>query len=181
MSKTALILVDIQNDYFPAGKWEVEGMQAAAENAARLLRYARRHDLTVVHVRHESLLEDPPFFKKGSTGALIHSLVAPHEGELVILKHRPNSFQGTDLRQILEERDISRLMICGAMSQMCIDATSRAACDLGYDVVIAEDACAARAQEFNGVAVPASQVHATIMSALAMAYGDVQKTAEILA
>ena len=66
MSKIALIIVDLQNDYFQGGKWELEGTEAAAKNAATLIRFFRSKDLPVVHVHHESATTDAPFLVPNS-------------------------------------------------------------------------------------------------------------------
>jgi nicotinamidase-related amidase len=181
MPKRALLVIDIQNDYFPGGKWTVDGIEPAAANAQRLIAAARASGDPVVHVRHEFLSDQAPFFVPGSKGAAIHPSVEPAAGEAVVLKHRANGFRDTDLRAILEGEGIGDVVICGAMSQMCIDATTRAAADLGYAVTVIHDACAARAQEFNGVAVPARQVHAAFMAALGSAYASVVSTEQYLA
>jgi hypothetical protein len=75
MPKRALVLIDIQNDYFPGGKWTLRGIDAAAENAAKLLAAARAAGDLVVHVRHEFPTADAPFFAPGSEGAKIHPKV----------------------------------------------------------------------------------------------------------
>lgn len=173
MSNTALVLIDIQNDYFEDGRWPVDKMQAVSANAARLLEHARNKGLWIVHVRHEIPSDEAPFFRPGTPGAEIHASVAPNEGEPVILKHRPNSFHDTSLRQDLEAKGITDVVICGAMSQMCIDATTRAAVDFGYAVTVIEDACGAKEQTFNDQEVPAPQVHAAFMAPLAMTYARV--------
>ncbi len=173
MSKTALILVDIQNDYFEGGRWPVDKMQAVSANAARLLENARKKEEMVIHVRHEIPSDSAPFFRPGSKGAEIHASITPVAGEIVILKHRPNSFAGTSLQADLEAGEITDVVICGAMSQMCIDATSRAAVDLGYGVTVIEDACGAKEQVFNDETVPAQLVHASFMAPLAMSYARV--------
>lgn len=177
---TALILVDIQNDYFPGGAWPVARMEEAATQAARLLDHARGAGWLVVHIRHEAGAQ-APFFRAGSTGAEIHPLVAPAEGEAVVIKHRPNSFQGTGLQDLLTDAGITRVVLCGAQSQMCIDATTRAAVDLGYQVTVAEDACGAKEATFGGMDVPAALVHAAFMAPLAMSYAQVVKTEALLA
>ena len=84
----ALILVDIQKDYFPGGDMELVGMESAAGKAAELLARFRETGQPRFHVRHE--FEDPaaPFFKPGSAGAVIHDVVAPAAGETVITKHQ---------------------------------------------------------------------------------------------
>lgn len=176
MTDTALILVDIQNDYFENGNWPVARMAAASANAARLLEHARKAGRLVVHVRHEIPSDDAPFFRPGSDGARIHASVAPQSGEAVILKHHPNSFRETGLLALLQENGIRNVTVCGAMTQMCIDATTRAAADFGFDVTVAEDACGAKEVSFGGVEVDAAQVHATIMGALDGTYAKVVGT-----
>lgn len=73
------------------------------------------------------------------------------------------------------------MTICGAMSQMCIDATARAAADFGFDVTVAEDACGAKEVSFGSIEVAPEQVHATIMGALDGTYARVMKTDAYLA
>ena len=173
MSDTALVLIDIQNDYFRAGRWPVEKMLEVSVNAARLLEHARSKDHGVIHIRHENPTVDAPFFRPGTQGAEIHSSVAPENNEPVILKHRPNSFLGTDLRQQLDDRSTKNIVICGAMSQMCVDSTARAAVDLGYAVTVVENACGAKEQAFDGWELTAAQVHAAFMAPLAMSFARV--------
>ncbi|MFT0520001.1 cysteine hydrolase family protein [Pseudomonas faucium] len=180
MSKQALIIIDIQNDYFPGGKWTLEGAEQAADNAARLLAAARQRGDLVVHVRHEFEAADAPFFAPASPGAAIHSKVQPQQGEPVVLKHQVNAFRDTPLKGTLDQHGIEALTIVGSMSHMCIDAATRAAADLGYDVTVAHDACATLALDFDGKQVPAAHVHASAMAALAFAYAKVVKTDELL-
>ncbi len=181
MSNKALLVIDIQNDYFPGGKWTVDKMEAAAANAARLIADARVKGDRIIHVRHEFPAEPAPFFAPGSEGAQTHQSVAPIEGETTILKHSANSFRETGLKQILDGDGVGEVVICGAMSQMCIDATTRAAADFGYKVTLVHDACGAREVAFNGQAVPAEQVHAAFMAALGSAYATVTDTNAYLA
>ncbi|OCW58444.1 cysteine hydrolase family protein [Hoeflea olei] len=181
MPKTALILIDIQNDYFEGGLWTLPEMDRAAANAARLLSAARQAGKLVIHIRHEMASEAAPFFRPGSAGAQIHASVAPGNDERVITKARPNSFHNTPLLDVLRETGVEAVTLCGAMSQMCVDATARAAADFGFAVTVVGDACAARAASFGGVEVDASAVHAAFMAPLAMSYGKVVTTAEHLA
>jgi len=176
MSHIALILIDIQNDYFTGGKWPVDQMEAAAGQAARVLDHARTCGHEIFHVRHEMLADSAAFFRPGTSGADIHVSVAPQDGETVLLKHRPNAFHKTSLRRDLECAGITDVIVCGAMSQMCIDATVRAAVDFGYAVTVVEDACGAKKQVFKGQDVSAVQVHAAFMAALAQTYASVMST-----
>jgi len=180
MSNTALIIVDMQNDYFPEGKWTLEGVEAAAANTARVLEDFRQRGLPVVHVRHEFPSTDAPFFVPGSEGAKTHKSLQPIAGEFQILKNEVNSFKGTELHQLLQRENITELVITGAMSHMCIDAITRAASDLGYSNTVVHDACATLDAEFNGVHVPAKHVHAAFMAALAFAYAEVVSTEALL-
>lgn len=176
MTKTALLLIDYQNDYFENGKWPLQGTEQAAQQAARLLSAFREKNLPIIHVRHENPSPEAPFFVSGSQGAETHSLVAPAENEAVVVKHKANSFKDTELKQVLDQHGIDSLIIVGAMSHMCIDAATRAAADFGYEVSVAHDACATLDMEFNGITVPAAQVHAAFMAALAFGYANIEST-----
>lgn len=181
---TALLLIDFQNDYFPTysgAKNPLVGTEAAAKQGARLLAAFRQQRLPVVHVRHEFPTIEAPFFLPDSDGAQIHSSVAAAENEVVIVKQQINSFRDTDLQKVLENAGIKRLLIAGAMSHMCIDAVTRAAEDFGYECTVAHDACATLDLEFNGITVPAAQVHAAFMSALSFAYAKVASAEDLIA
>lgn len=180
MNQRALIVIDIQNDYFPGGKWTLSNIDAAADNAAQLLAAARHAGDLVVHVRHEFPSDAAPFFTPASTGAKIHHKVLPVPGEAVVLKHQVNSFRDTELKNILDQHGIKDVTIIGAMSHMCIDAATRAASDFGYNVTVVHDACASRDVEFSGAVIPASQVHAAYMSSLGFGYAKTVATAEYL-
>lgn len=180
MAKQALILVDIQNDYFPSGKWPLVGIEAAADQAAKVLAAFRERGDLVVHVRHEFESADAPFFAPGSDGAKIHGKVANLPGEPVVLKHFVNSFRDTDLKAILDQHGIDSVVVVGHMSHMCVDGVVRAAADFGYTVTVLHDACATLDLEFNGVKVPAAQVHAAYMASFAFAYAEVASTSEYL-
>lgn len=181
MSKRAVVVVDLQNDYWPSGKWPLEGIEQASANAARVIDAARAAGDLVVHVRHEFADAGAPFFAPGSEGAEINAAVRPIADEPVILKHHPNSFRDTDLERTLDANGVEEVVVVGAMSHMCIAATGRAASELGYKTVVVQDACATRADAFGGVAVSAAQVHAANMSALAFAYAEVVGTGDFLA
>lgn len=181
MAKQALIVVDIQNDYFPHGKWPLVGVEAAADNAARLIQTFRDAGDAVVHIRHEFTSDTAPFFTPGSEGAYLHPKVINRADEPVVLKHFVNSFRETELQSILDQQGIENLVIVGNMSHMCVDGITRAAADLGYTVTVIHDACATRDLEFNGLTVPAVHVHAAFMSALGFAYANVVSTNDFLA
>ncbi len=180
MTKKALLVIDIQNDYFPGGKWTLEGMNEATANAARLIATSRDAGDLVVHVRHEFPTSEAPFFAPGSDGAQTHQDVLPADGEPVVLKNQINCFRDTGLKNILDENGIEELVICGAMSHMCVDAATRAANDFGFSCTLVHDACATLDLEFNGVEVPAKYAHAAYMAALGFAYADAVSTDQYL-
>ena len=176
----ALILVDIQNDYFPGGRMTLHEIERAAANAAQLLEHFRCTGQPTFHIQHTWEDASAPFFVAGTPGANIHESIAPRPGEPVIVKHFPNSFRDTTLLDNLSKAGEKQLTICGAMSHMCIDATTRAAADLGFECTVAHDACATRDVEFQGALVPAKDVHAAFMSALGFAYAKMMTTAEAI-
>lgn len=171
--KKALILVDIQNDYFPGGNMELVNMQSATNNARQLLKRFRRENTPIFHIQHIAKRPNATFFIPNTPGVEIHEDVRPEQDELVITKHYPNSFRDTDLNAQLLQRDIKKLIICGAMSHMCIDTTTRAAFDLGYHCVVVADACATKNLSIHGVDVPAKQVHAAYMAGLNGIFAEV--------
>lgn len=178
--KTCLVLIDIQNDYFTGGHMALAGMEQAARHAKMLLQAFRSTDSRIVHIQHISMDPNGTFFLPETHGAQTHKLVAPLEEEVLVTKNYPNAFRGTQLYEILNKEKISDLVFCGAMSHMCIDATVRAACDLGFNCVVAEDACATRDLSFNDATIKASAVHAAFMAALSGAYATVFSTEQIL-
>ena len=183
MNNSALLLIDIQNDYFPSfngSKMPLLDMDNAATNAAILLLAARENGTTVIHVKHVMASDAGPFFHPNTSGAELHETATPSAAEIVIEKGRPNAFVGTGLEACLREGLIEHLTVCGAMSQMCIDATVRAAVDLGFKVTVAHDACAAPNIEHNGISVPSDLVQASIMAPLAASYADVRLTSECM-
>jgi len=178
--KCCLLLIDIQNDYFPNGKMELSGMVEAADNCSSLLQLFRDRMLPLIHVQHLSTRPDAAFFLPDTEGAAINERVRPLESESVVEKHFPNSFRETELLAMLQAQGIDTLVICGAMSHMCIDATTRAAFDLGFSCMVAEDSCATRSLSFGNREVSASDVHASFMAALSVPYAQVLSTKEII-
>jgi nicotinamidase-related amidase len=177
---SALLIVDIQNDYFPGGRMTLHGIDRAADNASKLLEHFRKTGCNVFHVQHTWEDASAPFFVAGTPGAEIHESVTPQPDEVVVVKHFPNSFRESILLDELRRAGVDQLTICGAMSHMCIDATTRAAADYGFNCTVAHDACATRDVEFEGKKVAATDVHAAYMSALGFAYAKVVPTADAL-
>lgn len=177
--KQALIIVDMQNDYFPGGKMELVGIEDAAKNAQRALGLFRAKKLPIFHIQHLSNRAGATFFLSETDGVEIHESVTPKSGEYIIQKHSPNSFRDTSLNDQLQNLNVGEVIICGAMTHMCIDTTVRAAFDLGFRCVVVSDACATRNLQFGGVAIEAPQVQAAFMAALSSPFAQVIEAAKL--
>jgi len=178
---TALVLVDLQNDYFPGGTMELVGPEAAAAKAAQLIAAFRAKSLPVIHMQHIATRPGATFFRPGTPGAEIHASVKPQAGETVLQKNFPNSFRDTKLLEHLKSLKVANLTIAGMMTHMCVDTTTRAAADLGFACSLAHDACATKALTFNGVEVPAASVQVSYMAGLNGLFAKVQSAGELCA
>lgn len=176
----ALVIIDIQNDYFPGGKMELAGASEAGTRAGRLLAHWRKLGKPVFHVQHVSIRPGASFFLPDTPGVDIHPSVAPQGSETVIRKHFPNAFRDTTLEEELRRVNARHLLVVGMMTQMCIDTSVRAGRDLGYEITVAHDACATRAQKFGALEVPAELVQAAFMAALNGSFASIHSTETIL-
>ncbi|RXM41472.1 cysteine hydrolase [Chryseobacterium sp. CH21] len=179
MENTTLLIIDVQNDYFLGGKMELEKAEQAGENARKVLGYFRKNRLPVIHIQHISTNEGAAFFLPNTEGAKINSLVSPREDEKIIIKHFPNSFRETDLLSYLQSKKIKNLVITGMMTDVCVEATTRAAFDFGFHNTIIGDATATRNRELNGEVVKSAEVQKSFLagiSALGNLYANVLNT-----
>jgi nicotinamidase-related amidase len=167
--KTALLIIDIQEFYFPGGRMQLENPETAGMNAGLLLDHFRKKGMPVYHVRHN--------FEPGGD---IHPYVKPIEGEPVISKDQVNAFLDTDLLEILRRDSVEQLVICGMQTHMCVEAAVRAAHDFGFDCLIVSDACATRALQFEEHIITARNVHYSTLSSLQGNYGRVVTTDGII-
>jgi nicotinamidase-related amidase len=166
---TGLLIVDIQEFYFPGGKAQLENPEQAGMNAGLLLERFRQEGLPVYHVRHN--------FEPGGD---IHPFVKPLADERVFSKDHVNAFLETGLEEALEEDSISRLVICGMQTHMCVEAAVRAAADMGYDCILVQDACATRALQYDEHIINANSVHFSTLLTLKGTYARVVNTADLL-
>lgn len=171
--KTAILLIDIQNDYFPGGANELIQAEEAGLWAGKLIRSARLQQIPVIHVQHISLHPGATFFLPDSPGAEIHQSVNPLPEEYIVQKHFPNSFRDTILQDILKQNGIERLVISGMMTHMCVDTTVRAAVDLGYQCILANDGCATKNLNWNGREVLATDVQTAFLASLSGIFAEV--------
>lgn len=182
--RTALLLIDIQNDYFPGGENELAGPFEAGLMAEHLLEAFRERKMPVVHVQHIATRPDATCFLPGTPGAAINDIVRPRAGEVVVQKSYPNAFRNTELLPTLARMGVRRLVIGGMMTHMCVDSTVRAASDHGFDCIVAHDACATKDMVLNdgkkGSVIPAPQVHRAFLGALNGTFATVMSTDQVL-
>lgn len=178
--RTALIIIDIQKDFFPGGKHPLVNPLEAAKKANMLLQCFREHGGYHIHIQHISKKPDAPYFVSGDRGTDIHDSAAHFEGEPIVYKHTPNALLDTNLLDLLKSWEVQRVVICGMMTHLDVEATARAASDLGFQVLVAEDACATRDLKYGNTVIPADHVHKASLAAL-KSYGRVMKSEEILA
>jgi nicotinamidase-related amidase len=176
--KTALILIDIQNDYFPGGKNEMVNQVEAGLRAGEVLSVFRSKKLPVVHIQHIADRPGATSFIAGTPGAEIHASVAPMPGELVFQKHYPSAFRETPLLEHLRKEQVTHLVFVGSQTQMCIDTSIRAAFDLGFECTLIHDACATKSLKFGERVVAAEDVQAAFLAAIGARFAKVISAAE---
>jgi nicotinamidase-related amidase len=175
----ALLLVDIQNDYFLKGRNPLFNSKQAAEQAKQALTVFRENNLPIFHVQHISVQENATFFLPDTDGALIYESVLPKGNESIVVKHTPDSFHQTDLQELLTASGIDELFICGMMSHMCIDSSVRSAKRLGYSVTLLSDACTTKDLIWEDNTIPAQTVHQSFMAALNGTFAKVINISEL--
>ena len=178
--KAAFLTIDIQNDYFEKGTMPLVEAAQASNNARLILDKFRADNLPIVHIQHIATKPTATFFLPNTWGAEIHDTVKPLEGEKVIVKHTPNSFRETELFAYLSGEQITDLVVCGMMTHMCVDATVRAAKDLGFNVILIGDACSTKNLEILGQTVTADEVQKSFLAALNYFYSTVVTTKDYL-
>ena len=178
--KTAFVIIDVQNDYFPDGKNELVNSLEASLKAKDLLEHFRQRNLHVVHIRHLSVRPGSTYFIPGTKGAEIHANVQPLQNEKIVTKNYPNGFRETDLHDYLQEQQIEHLVISGMMSHMCVDSTARAGKDLGYRITIAEDSCATKDLILQEQKIPAQEIHRAFIAGLSYYYAEIKTSYELI-
>ena len=155
---------------------ELVGPERAADKAKIILDRFRHDGLPIIHIQHIATSPAATFFLPDTTGVDINEKVLPLPTEKKIIKHFPNSFRETELLEYLKENKIETLVICGMMTHMCIDATTRAAKDYGFNCLLIGDACATRDLEINNETVKAKDIQKSFLAALNSFYATVVTT-----
>lgn len=177
LANATLILVDYQNTY-TTGAMELTGWRPALTAAARLLERARAAGATVIHVMHDGG-EGSPFDLTAEIGQ-IHPLVAPAEGEPVVVKTAPDGFVGTELGERVDTAGNSEVIVIGFMTHMCVTFTAQGAFLRGNRATVVADACATRPLRTEVAEVSAEQLHHSALATIADVYGVVVPSADSL-
>ena len=175
MMKKALIIIDMQNDYFAGGKMALVGIDEALSNTLHLIEFAKEKKYEIFFIEHIAQRANASFFLPKSEGVKLHQTLNIQDGS-IITKHYPNSFRETILMQELENKEIKNLIVCGAMTQMCVDTTVRAGFDLGFHIELVTDACATKDLVFNDEVIQAQDVHNAFMASLDGIFCEVKTT-----
>ncbi|KWT99001.1 isochorismatase [Vibrio toranzoniae] len=160
----ALIIIDIQNDYFEGGAMPLNNPMTVASKAKELLTFYRESQKPIIHIQHLAARPELKFMLEGTHGQKIHSSVEPKHGERIITKNYPNSFAGTELSEVLDELSITHVVLAGMMTHMCISSTARSALEYGLNTTIAHDACATCDLSIFEQIIPAKEVHLTALA-----------------
>ena len=164
MMKKALLVIDVQNDYFDGGKYPLVQPMQVLHKINLLEQYFLDQTLPIIYIQH--INEAGLFFIKNTVGCELHPQLLIQENSLISTKHFPNSFLETNLLALLKARNVNELVITGMMTHMCVDSTTRAAKDLGFNNILISDAVATRALEFEGQTSQAQDVQIAYLSAL---------------
>lgn len=178
----ALVIIDVQNDYFEGGAMELVHPNKALDNILILKEYFTAKKLPIIYIQHINQ-QPAPFFNKDSKGVQIHHALLPNgtlrENEYLVEKAYPSSFQGTNLETLLKDLSVDSLLITGMMTHMCVDTTTRAAFERGYNISLASDCVAAPNLTFNDIIVSAADVEVAYLSAL-QRFGIVASSKELI-
>ena len=165
LRESTLVMIDCQNTY-TTGVMQLQGIDAALLECQRILRRARDAGIRVIHIQHDAG-PGSPYDTAAAIGQIVDA-VAPIDGELVIRKNYPSSFEKTTLDAELKRSGATNLILAGFMTHMCINSTARAAFNHGYPSTVVASATATRnLPNPLGGEVLAQDVHRGALAAVA--------------
>lgn len=177
--KSALVVIDFQNEYF-SGRMPIPDGAAALAKTRELITFADSHKIPVYHVQHVAPAGSPVFAIDGQT-VKFHPDMQPRPQDVVLQKSTVSVFASTDLDQQLKNAGIQTLIISGLMTHACVAGAARDAAPLGYNVIVASDASATRAiTRASGVSIDKDSLHKAALAEVEDTFGDVLSTAQIV-
>ncbi|MFB6095758.1 MAG: cysteine hydrolase family protein [Haloferacaceae archaeon] len=176
LADPALVLVDLQRDFCdPSGAHgrdaDVSDPRSAVESAVEFLERYRASGRTPVFVRtiHDEASTSPRWAQKyadrptpcrpGTEGAELMPALDVGDDDVVVTKHRYSGFQGTDLDQVLRSNGVSRVLVGGVATNVCVESTARAAFDHDYDVTLLRDCTGSTEPELKDASLRNVQAH----------------------
>jgi nicotinamidase-related amidase len=179
-TNAALVIIDMQQGMNDP-KLGRRNNPDAELHIQHLLGAWRQSQRPIVHVRHMSRTPGSVFWP-GQPGCEFQAALAPLKHEHVVEKNVPDAFTATGLERWLHMRSITQIVIAGVITNNSVEATARSGGNLGFDVIVAADACYTFDQtDLSGRLWPAEDVHALSLSNLAMDYARIAETAQLLA
>ncbi len=175
--KRALLVIDVQNEYF-TGRLPVSHPPGSLANILAAMDAARAHGLPVVVIQHSAPQADSPVFRVGSLEWALHPEVASRGHDHHVEKNLPGSFTGTGLETWLKEQEVDAVAVCGYMTQMCCDTTARQAMHLGFAVEFLSDATGTLDIANQAGRVSAEELHRAILVTQAMRFSQVLTTSD---
>ncbi|UVK90398.1 isochorismatase family protein [Pseudomonas sp. B21-051] len=177
--KSALVVIDFQNEYF-SGRMPIPDGAAALAKTRELISFADSHKIPVYHVQHVAPAGSPVFAIDGET-VKFHKDMQPRPQDVVLQKTTVSVFVSTDLDERLKKAGINTLIISGLMTHACVAGAARDAAPLGYNVIVASDASATRAiTRVNGSSIDKDSLHKAALAEVEDTFGDVLSTAQIV-
>jgi nicotinamidase-related amidase len=177
MTKRALIVIDVQNEYFDGALPITHpSRDESLANITKAMDAARAAGVPVVVVEHEDTEADSPIFRPGTHEQELRPEVAEREADHHVVKRLPGSFTGTDLGEFLEAQGVDRVSIAGYMTHMCVDTTAREAAHRGLEVEILDDATGTLSLENHGYAAEGEELHRATLVAQGQFFADVLST-----
>jgi nicotinamidase-related amidase len=181
--KEALIIVDVQNDYFPGGRFPTDSPVETAQAIAQLMEKFRKENKEIVHVVHHATEEQRKklnFFEPGTSGVEIHESVKPLANEKIFIKHEMSSFVGTDLKEYLESKGIDTIIVVGMMIHNCVNATVYSGTHRGFKCIVVDEAVNTFDQPYDGRIIKAKQIKEGFLAGIEFVYAKVKKVDDIL-
>ena len=158
MKRSALLVIDPQNDYFENGLFPLWNTQNTLEKMLEAMALAESNNIPIIFVQHvaNSALGAAPFFNPNTSGVDIHSQIkASAPSATVVVKHCADAFEQTVLEEVLSSLGVERLILCGMMTQNCITHTAISKSAEKYDVEVIGEACTTREELLHLIALNA--------------------------
>ena len=162
----ALLVIDLQNDYFPGGKFPLWNTDVVLQNIERAIENATAQGIPVIHIQHiaNSKMGIATFFNEGTAGANIHPrILAAAPQAPIVVKEFADSFEKTTLEATLAKLGATELLVCGMMTQNCVTHTAISKAAEKYSVAILVDCCTTVSEMIHNIALHAASTRVKLV------------------